>query len=294
MKRMTYLLLLIGMIGTAQVKGNKQIQTQTFSVKGLTDLEMGLYARVEIDQMAEETMTITTDSNLLNLIDVEVVDGRLKLKQKKWIQPSQDIVIKIGMPNLERILVGVHETVFVKNVNAERISLMALNGKIVASGSVNAVGIGAENGTVDARNLMAKEVVLNIWGDGKAVVNASEVLQSTLSEDARVELIGTPKQFKGQVNKLKSKLAKRPTKEIQWIQFKIKNNSANRNHFVVRGPKADGSKFGYGFPMMANGVRKETWSVGTKIFLKSKLGIKKLLVTIGPQDEGKIVNLFSN
>ena len=114
MKPVGYLLLLIGMISTAQVKGNKQIKTQSFSVKGLTELEMGLYAKVEIDQMANESMTITADSNLLDLIDTEVVDGRLKLTQKKWIQASQNIVIKIGMPKLRRIQVDVHETVIVK------------------------------------------------------------------------------------------------------------------------------------------------------------------------------------
>ena len=211
MKRMTYLLFLIGAISIAQVKGNKHITTQNFSVKGLSDLEMGLYAKVEIDQAAEETMRITADANLLNLIDTEVVDGRLKLVQKAWIQPSQDIVITIGMPNLKRIQLSVHETVFVKNINAESISLMAINGKIVASGSVNSAGIGAENGTIDASELEVKKAVLNIWGDGKAIVNASEDLESTLSDEARVELIRTPKKLSGQVNKLQSKLDKPTT-----------------------------------------------------------------------------------
>lgn len=294
MKRITYLLFLTGMLSLAQVKGNKQIKTQSFIVKGLSDIEMGLYAKVEIDQAAEEKMTITADENLLNLIDTEVVDGTLKLVQKAWIQPSKEIIIKIGMPNLKRIQVGVHETVYVKNIDTKNVSLMALNGKIVASGVANTAGIAAENGTIDAKQLRVGKVVLNIWGSGKAIVNASEELESTLSDQARVELIGTPKQLKGDVKKLRSTLEPRVSKKVQWIQFKIKNNSNNRNHFVVRGPKADGSKFGYGFPMMAHGVRKETWSVGTKIFMKSKLGIKKLLVTISPEDEGKVVKLFSN
>ncbi len=286
------MLFLIGMIGMAQVKGNKQIETRTFPVKGLTDLEMGLYAKVEIDQSSKEEMTITADSNLFDLIDTEVVDGTLKLAQKEWIRPSRTISVKIGMPKMKRVQVGVHETVVIKNIDKESIALMALNGKIIALGSVVKAGIGAENGTIDAGALRAEEVYLNIWGDGKAVVNALELLESTLSKEARAELIGMPKKIKGDTKKIRKHDPQKTSEPVKWITFKIKNNSLNRNHFVVRGPKANGSKFGYGFPMMPQAVRKEKWSVGTKVFLKSKLGLQKLLITIKPEDEGKTLKLF--
>ena len=81
--------------------------------------------------------------------------------------------------------------------------------------------------------------------------------------------------------------------QVRWINFTIKNNSENRNHFVVKGPKLDGSKFGYGFPMMPNEEREERWSVGTKIYKENKLGFRKLLVTIKSKDENTIVNLFN-
>ncbi|GAA4973695.1 hypothetical protein [Algibacter aquimarinus] len=80
--------------------------------------------------------------------------------------------------------------------------------------------------------------------------------------------------------------------EAKYINFKIKNNSANRNHFEVVGPKQDGSKFGYGFPMMPFATRKETWTVGTKVYKTNKLGLKKLLITIKPEDENMVVKLF--
>ena len=292
MKKLTALLFLVGMIGMAQVKGNKQIKTKTFPVKGITDLEMGLYANVEIDQTAEEGMTITADSNLFSLIDTEVVDGTLKLVQTTWIQPSKNIIIKIGMPNIKRVQVGVHETVIIKNINKDNVSLMALNGKIVVNGEVNSAGIGVENGTVDATNLITKDVYLNVWGNGKAIVNASNLLESTLSEDARLEVTRIPKVLKGDSKKALAKASKPKDKSLKWISFKIKNNSANRNHFTVVGPKADGSKFGYGFPMMPFTTKKERWTVGTKVYKVNKLGLKKLLIVIDGEDEGKTVKLF--
>ena len=131
-----------------------------------------------------------------------------------------------------------------------------------------------------------------MYSSVKAIVNAIDLLESTLSEDARVELIGKPKVMKGDTKKVLKKTISNKDSSVQWITFKIKNNSLNRKHFVVRGPKADGSKFGYGFPMMPQAVRKEKWSVGTKIYFKSKFGINKLLVTIKAEDAGKTVKLF--
>jgi len=221
-----------------------------------------------------------------------VVDGTLKLVQKNWIQPSQNIIIKIGMPNIKRVQVDVHETVTINNIEKDNISLMALNGKIIANGSVNSVGIGTERGIIDATNLKAKDVYLNIWGSGKAIVNASNLLESTLSKDARLQMIRNPKTLKGDTKRAIKKANKPIDTSLKWISFKIKNNSANRNQFAVVGPKADGSKFGYGFPMMPFTSKKERWTTGTKIYKVNKMGLRKLLVIIRPGDEGKTVKLF--
>ena len=58
------------------------------------------------------------------------------------------------------------------------------------------------------------------------------------------------------------------------------------------GPKQDGSKFGYGFPMMPYATRKETWTIGTKVYKVNKIGLKKLLVTINKDNENQVVKLF--
>ena len=44
--------------------------------------------------------------------------------------------------------------------------------------------------------------------------------------------------------------------------------------------------------MMPFSTRKENWSVGTKVYKVNKLGLRKLLVKIKPEDAGKTVKLF--
>lgn len=293
MKKLTFILFLVGMTGLAQVKGNKDITTRTIDMQDLTAIEMGLYAHVVIDQNAAAEMVITTDSNLQGLIDTEVVDGTLKLAQLDWIQPSQRIKITIGVKSLKRLQVGINETVQLKNIDQETITLVALNGKIVASGKANSVDIDAENGTVNASKLEVKQANVNIWGRGKTIVNATELVESKLDEDARLDFVQQPAEVKGDTN-IVSKETKIAFAKAQYIDIKIKNNSFNRNLFAVKGPKQDGSYFGYGFPMMPGATKKERWTVGTKIYKTNAIGVKKLLLTIEGTDEGKTIKLFQN
>ncbi len=292
MKKVTLLLFLVGMTSVAQIKGNKNITTRTIDMQGLTAIEMGLYANVVIDQNATAEMTITTDSNIQELIDTEVVDGTLKLAQLEWIQPSKRIQITIGAPDLKRLQVGVNETVLFKNVD-QNTALMALNGKIVVSGKADNVGIGAENGTINASKLEVKQATVNIWGNGKAIVNATELVDSTLDKNARLEFVQQPAKVRGDTNTV-SREAKTAFAKATYIDIKIKNNSFNRNHFAVKGPKKDGSYFGYGFPMMPGATKKERWTVGTKIYKTNAIGLKKLLLTITAEDEGKTIKLFED
>lgn len=292
MKKITLLLFLVAMTGIAQIKGNKDIQTKTFPVDNLTAIEIGLYADVIIDHSGTEKMVITTDDNLFDLIDTEVVDGKLKLDQKEWIQASERIKIRIGAPRLQRLEQGTNAIAGIINLDADNLNVMALNGKIVISGKSTSLGIGAENGNVDASKVRAKKIYLNIWGHGKATVDATELLEAKLNKEARLKLISQPKRIKGNIEGALANTNPIAKDSVRYIEFKIKNNSFNRNNFYVIGPKPNGSKFSYGFPMMPGKVRKEKWTTGTKIYKVNPIGMRKLLLTINGKDENTIVKLF--
>lgn len=292
MKKIIIIALLVQISSFAQVKGNKTIETRTFKTENLKEIKVNLYAKITIDQSIQEGMTITADSNLFDKIDTEVVDGKLHLDQLQWIQPSQDIIIKIGAPNLERVEKGTHETLNIINVSTDYLNVMAFIGKVNISGVIKQFNLGIENGTVNAAKLKAENVRANIWGYGKAIVFAEKEINSIIKNDGRLELVNTPEVLKGDTKKALKRNKDTFTNDVSWIKFKIKNNSWNRNNFVVVGPKQDGSIFSYGFPMMPQTTRKENWSVGTKVYKVNKLGFRKLLVKISAEDEGKTVKLF--
>ena len=292
MKKLIALLLLVSMSSLAQTKGNKNIETRSFQIENVEVIKISFYANITIDQSAKEGMTISMDSNLFDKIDTEVVDGTLNLDQLEWIQPSKQVIIKIGAPNLKRVEKGTHRTLTIKNVDNEYLNVMAFVGKVVVSGKTKQFNIGVENGEIDASKLIAENARVNIWGRGKAKVYAENELFSIVKEDGRLDLVNAPKKLTGDTKKAISKNKKIDTSDIKWISFKIKNNSWNRNHFFVVGPKKNGRRFSYGFPMMPGFSKKERWTTGTKVYKINKIGARKLLVTISPEDEGKIVKLF--
>ena len=294
MKKITIILLALCCTKiTAQVKGNKKIVETFIDTEAIYDVEVSVYGEITIDAAANNGIMIKADSNLLDLIDTEVVDGKLKLDQKKWIQPSQRMVISIGAPELRRVQLTTNDRLDVVNLQAESFNAMALNGTIILQGATNKLSIGAEMGTVDARGLKTKEVRVNIWDLGKAQFDTAELLEAKLSDEAKLEFNSRPQKIKGDITKAIKKDDPEELSDIRYINFKIRNNSDNRHNFYVIGPKPDGRKFSYGFPMMPGAVRKENWTTGTKVYRVSGLGIKKLLVTITPEAEDNTVNLFN-
>ncbi|WP_046758748.1 GIN domain-containing protein [Kordia jejudonensis] len=296
MKYIYILLFLLGFAVNAQVNGNKNIITRTFPLENIQKIKINFYAKVTIDLAAKEGITITTDENVMDLIGKEVVGNTLYLDQIEWIEPSQATIV-IGAPNLRHVETGTHDVTKIINIATEYLQLTAPIGTILLEGKTNELRIGAELAKVDASNLVAENAFINIWSRGNVTVQVTNVLHAEVSNSGKLIYVNSPKKIKkntkrdGQVLRFAEKnTVKNP--DAEWIKFKIKNNNSNRNNFFVIGPKKDGTKFSYGFPMMPNALRKENWTVGTKIYKVNSLGFRKLLVTITKQDAGKVVSLF--
>jgi hypothetical protein len=296
MKKILFTLLFIGNLAFAQVNGNKKIITKSFPIENIQKIKINFYAKITIDLAAEEGMTITTDENVMDLIGKEVVDNTLYLDQIKWIEPSQ-ATITIGAPNLRHVETGTHDLTKIINIANDYMQLTAPIGTIVLEGKTKEFRLGVELANVDATKLVAENAFVNIWSWGNAKVNVTDTLNAEVKKRGKLIYVNSPKKInkktrsEGQIVSAEtSNSIKNP--DAEWIHFKIKNNDSDRNNFFVVGPKKDGSKFSYGFPMMPNATRKENWTVGTKIYKVSSLGFRKLLVTIKKEDADSTVKLF--
>lgn len=287
-------LLLPGWI-LAQVKGNKEIVTRSFPVNQIESIVINFYAEVLIDCSALEGLTMTTDSNLFDLIEKEMSGTELKLNQKEWIQPSQKATITIGAPNLTKITTGTHDITKVINIDNEKLEVISPIGSVSLQGQTSNLRLINKLAEIDASQLISENAYIGITSWGSARVYVKNQLDAKLSDDAKLILENKPNNLKGDAESLilnPKKHAQVKDESIKYIDFKIKNNSGNRHNFVVEGPKPDGKKFSYGFPMMPLAIRKERWTAGTNIYKVNSLGLRELLVTIEQEDENQTVKLF--
>ena len=241
----------------AQVRGNKQIETRTFSFEQIESVKINFYAEVTIDYTAPEGMTLTTDANLFDLIQKEMEGTELVLDQKEWISPSQKAIIVIGAPNLKKVTTGTHDVTRVINLDSDYFQLLSPIGDVSLSGRTKDLRLAIELAKVDASNLVAENARVNIWSWGSAKVNVENELFTKLDEDAKLIVVNQPNSLKGDAAKAIKKANQPIDESIAWIDFKVKNNSGKRHDFFVKGPKPDGRSFGYGFPLNASRQQKK-------------------------------------
>ncbi len=297
---MNYLIVLFGMMSItnqtqAQIFGNGQMKTITNSVEGLKNINIQFNGDIILDYNQKEVMTITADENILDFIGMEFNNGRLTLDQIKWIEPSKQPQITIGCPNLTDVFQGTHSTTVIRNMDASNISLEGNVGKIKAEGKAENLSVVTTGTDIDLSNVEIENAYVSVEEDSKVVLDKVTNLEADVENENDLILKSKPQKYSGNKSESAFKNSRTTIKNpnLQYIDFKVKNNSFKRNHFYVIGPKADGSKFSYGFSLMPGFSKKERWSIGTKVYHEKRFGSKELLVTIISEDEGKTVKLFN-
>lgn len=276
----------------AQINGNGSFKTITIQLSDLEKIDVQFNANLTLDYDLEESMTITADENIIEFIGMEFENGTLKLDQIKWIEPSKLPIINIGSPKISYVYQGTHSSTRLINVNTSELRLEGNVGKICAEGQVEKLKVVTTGTDIDLSKLEIQKAFISIDDDSKVTLNKVNNLETELNEDARLTLLSEVQNYSPVKSKQEEKYAGL-NPDLRWIDFKIKNNSLKRNHFVVVGPKKDGSKFSYGFSLFPGANKKERWSVGTKIYKEKRSGARgDLLVTIKASDEDRVIDLF--
>lgn len=298
MQRHTFLSLIFFFIYStivpAQINGNGNKVTKTFPAENLRKLEINLSADITIDPAAKPGITITTDENVIDYINVKVEDGYLDLTQLEWIEPKGDHQVVIGAPLLQTLICDAHSDIDILNLDAERFRINANIGKITLSGAVEYFDVKVKLARINAEALDVKTADVEIKKWGKVNLGQVNALRSDINKSGSLTVKGEPLELSGDAKEAIARGERPVDPSIRWINFQLKNNSLRRSQFFVEGPKKDGSSFGYGFPMNPGQKRSERWTVGSKVYKVNAFGLRKLLLTIEATDEGEVVSLYGD
>lgn len=189
--------LLLSVVLTAcGVSGSGNVVTETRQVTGFDGVTVTGAGNILIDQSGAESLTITTDDNLLQYITTEVRGGKLVIEFTRGVlfNKVKDLTFKVGVKNLNSIQVDGAANVEGKNIATENLSVK-LNGAgaMTLSGKATEQNVVLDGvGTYNAAELSSQRAQVTNNGTGAVVVRVSDKLDASVNGLGSIEYIGDP------------------------------------------------------------------------------------------------------
>ena len=184
--------------GFTAIDGSGKVVTESRPVAGFTAVRLRGSGRVVIEQTGTESLTVTTDDNLLPYVQSEVKGNTLELGPKELttsLNPTKDIVFTLHVKTLEALDISGSGDVEAKGLGPDSLRLeISGSGAASVQGSANDLnltisGSGAYNGA----QLASKHATAKVTGSGSAVIAASETLSADVTGSGSIQYVGDPK-----------------------------------------------------------------------------------------------------
>ena len=205
---------------TQVLEGSGNLVTKTFDVAGVDRLSLEGFGQLTIRQGDEESLTVTTDDNIMEYVGVEVRRDTLVLdlsdeSHNYNFRPTNGIRFELVLVDLSRVdLTGAW------NVEADSLDLDSLRfdltgagqveldnlvadeleinqtgaGSVIASGTVKGQDITMSGaGSYFGADLESETAIVSITGVGTVTVWATEVLDVSITSVGNVIYYGTPR-----------------------------------------------------------------------------------------------------
>lgn len=220
--RVSYVIALVGALSASTASafwnknGNGSVETRSFDLSGFSQVAVDGEAALVI-KVGEPSVTVAVDSNLFELVDVGVTDGRLEVKTSWRMKPTSRPQVVVTLPSVNKIsLNGNVETQVTLGTNDKRLALETngFSNIHITNALLDSLVIEANGGsTVDVKGRVQK---LGLENAG----NFRGEFQELAVEQAKVDgagsttlLFGTVASISGSLNGLNSVTYKVPPKQ---------------------------------------------------------------------------------
>ena len=179
------------------VSGSGNITTELRTVPSFSNVSLSGSGQVILEQTGTESLTVTTDDNLLPYIRTEVKGNTLELGFKDLmtnLRPTHDIVFKLTVKTLEGLDISGSGRVDAKGLNPGPLTIgISGSGEVSAEGTVDDLGLTISgSGNYRGEHMRSKRATIGISGSGGALVAASEQLKADVSGSGSIEYVGDP------------------------------------------------------------------------------------------------------
>jgi hypothetical protein len=211
--------------GGEKIEGTGDVVTENRDVRDFTGVTSSIAADIELRQSATFKVTIEGQKNILDLLETEVKDGKLKISFKKGysIRYKKQMKVSIEAPNFAYLGMGGSGNVTANGgLSGDKLNLNISGSgdfdlgqlkyndvKVGISGSGN-VNVGGStekaeltisgSGDLKATNLKAQSVNCRVSGSGNVSCFATQELEALVSGSGDIRYSGSPASVKKRVS----------------------------------------------------------------------------------------------
>lgn len=201
-----------------KIKGNGNFITKVISVSSYDKIEVSGFFDINLTKGEPGSISIEVEENLVDYIEVEVVNGELRIGQEKgkYIVPSRSKGITIAVPfkEMNRVsLVGsgsikseeiINQQIFDSKLSGSGVIDLTINAneataKVTGSGNLNLKGDTEKfncaitgSGKINASALESKQVNASVTGSGDCKVFCKESLEARATGSGDIIYYGNP------------------------------------------------------------------------------------------------------
>ena len=182
-------------MGNAQVKGNGNLASEIRNLSNFKAIEISIgYDKIIVNCGEEPSIHISGDENILPLITTRIIKGILKIESDSTFETNSNSEMIINLKSIKDFTFdGVGKTVIV-NLNEKKfnctingVGSCELNG-LVESFYVAVNGVGS----VNARQLIADDVIASLNGVGSVKLYAKNSLNASVNGVGGLTYFGNP------------------------------------------------------------------------------------------------------
>lgn len=178
------------------VKGDGLQKEENREISGFSSIDLQGIGTLNIVCQVKDSCRITTDSNLLPLVETFVENGgKLVIRQKKDFRPTKGLLIDVTASSLNKIMVSGAGKVQVSGIDSDSFEV-GVNGasSLTGDGKCNTFKLAVSGAAkIDLSKLKAINTTVNAEGAADILVFASDCIKTVVSGVARVRVYGDPK-----------------------------------------------------------------------------------------------------
>lgn len=177
--------------------GSGVAATETRTVEDFHAIQCSGTSNVFVTVGGEQSVSVTFDDNLLEIVRTEVSDGKLRISTDGNYSSSIGMKVEISVPSLDEVIASGVSEINVDNASSPKFNVTVSGvGKAKIVGEVDQLDVSA-SGTSSAKlaDLKAKLVTVDTSGTSGAEVFATDSVDADASGTSNISVFGNPTSF---------------------------------------------------------------------------------------------------